>query len=493
MMKVIVDPDGGNSPECVGLGGSWRNRSHRFRDSNRCVMFPSYHLSTTGLRLTLPCESTPMSSINSELSGILSDLSTDWQFTSSVWADYHDDMRDPDTAKIIRLTRDMLNDTSSADDATRQRREKLLREMNAAGIHIPLPILSYQINNVDFHYRLIPPGFFWLGPANARKLILLTKPYWMSLTHITQAQWKAVTGDNPSYFDGVDHGDLYDATASLQRPVEQVNWHQCGAFAVMLSEKTGITHKLPSEAEWEHACRACTTSLYHFGDSEKELARHAWYSTNSKSQTHPVGMLLPNSWGLYDIVGNVWAWTRDSYESDYWERMRREAKDVVVDPGNSSGGSRKTNRGGGRGSLSRKCQSGNHGSIHQSALPISQGVRLVITDPTSTTNDTDKSVRGGCWDFGSYNTTSEIRNFATSDVPVGSESDYSRNRLVIPGTQSIVDPENQNPERSLRVGRGGCWSYREESCRAAFFGNLSPTYSNSVVGFRLTLPGLSPC
>lgn len=328
VVKAIVNPESGEGWQRVNRGGCWNRSTVNCRTASRASYDPTYNLDFLGFRLTLPCESTPMSSINSELSGILSDLSTDWQFTSSVWADYHDDMRDPDTAKIIRLTRDMLNDTSSADDTTRQRREKLLREMNAAGIRIPLPILSYQINDVDFHYRLIPPGFFWLGPANARKLILLTKPYWMSLTHITQSQWKAVTGDNPSYFDGIEHGDLYDETASLQRPVEQVNWHQCVGFATTLSEKTGVTHRLPSEAEWEHACRACTTSLYHFGDSEKELARYAWYSTNSKSQTHPVGMLLPNSWGLYDIVGNVWTWTRDSYESDYWERMWREAKDV---------------------------------------------------------------------------------------------------------------------------------------------------------------------
>jgi formylglycine-generating enzyme required for sulfatase activity len=101
-------------------------------------------------------------------------------------------------------------------------------------------------------------------------------------------------GKNPSYFNGEN------------RPVERVSWDDCQDFCQKLSELTGKRYRLPSEAEWEYACRAGTTTRYFFGDDAALLGDYAWYLGNSDSRTHPVGLKKPNLWGLYDIHGNVW-------------------------------------------------------------------------------------------------------------------------------------------------------------------------------------------
>ncbi len=101
-----------------------------------------------------------------------------------------------------------------------------------------------------------------------------------------------------------------------RRPVINVNWHDAIAYCEWLSQKSGQIYRLPTEAEWEYACRAGTDTKWSFGDDEKELEKYAWYSKNSESKTHPVGEKLPNPWGLYDMHGNVWEWCEDWYDKD---------------------------------------------------------------------------------------------------------------------------------------------------------------------------------
>jgi len=116
-----------------------------------------------------------------------------------------------------------------------------------------------------------------------------------------------------------------------RRPVINVSWYDAVAYCEWLSQKTGESYRLPTEAEWEYACRAGTTTRWCFGDDEKELEKYAWYDKNSYDlgKTHPdygtppVGEKLPNPWGLYDMHGNVWEWCEDWYDKDKDKKVLR--------------------------------------------------------------------------------------------------------------------------------------------------------------------------
>jgi formylglycine-generating enzyme required for sulfatase activity len=166
-------------------------------------------------------------------------------------------------------------------------------------------------------FVLIPAGKFDMGSPSDEEgryeneglvhHVNIEKAFCMGRYEVTQKQWRAIMGDNPSYFKGDD--DL---------PVEQVSWDDVQDFIKKLNEKEGIdTYRLPSEAEWEYACRAGTTTRYSFGDSESNLGDYAWYKGNSGDKTHPVGQKKPNSLGLHDMHGNVWEWVQDCWHFDY--------------------------------------------------------------------------------------------------------------------------------------------------------------------------------
>jgi formylglycine-generating enzyme required for sulfatase activity len=147
---------------------------------------------------------------------------------------------------------------------------------------------------------------------------------------ITQAQWEAVMGENPSKFKG------------RSNPVENVSWDDIQVFIKRLNQKEGTNkYRLPTEAEWEYAARAGTTSAYSFGDDADSLGRYAWYDGNSGDKTHPVGQKQPNPWGLHDMHGNIKEWVQDWYDQDYY------AKSPARDPRGPSGGLFRVLRGGG--------------------------------------------------------------------------------------------------------------------------------------------------
>ncbi len=180
----------------------------------------------------------------------------------------------------------------------------------------------------------IPEGEFMMGSEDGRSnerpvhRVRITQGFWMGRHEVTQAQWQAVMGTNPSSFQGMDH------------PVENVSWNDSQEFMGRLSEIVGYEFRLPTEAEWEYACRAGTETAYYFGDAPDRLDRFAWYRDNSGNSTQPVGEKRANIWGLHDMHGNVWEWCLDWYDEEFY------ARSPVEDPVNTTPGSFRVVRGG---------------------------------------------------------------------------------------------------------------------------------------------------
>ena len=190
----------------------------------------------------------------------------------------------------------------------------------------------------------IPAGSFMMGSNNGdsdehpQHRVSISKPFYLQTTEVTQGQWRSVMGNNPSGFKGDD------------LPVERVSWNAVQEFIVKLNAKEGGNkYRLPTESEWEYAARAGSTTAYCFGDDEGRLGDYAWYDKNSGSKTHPVGQKKPNSWGLYDLHGNVWEWVQDWY-GDY-------SSGSSTDPSGASSGSYRVIRGGSWYLTARGCRS----------------------------------------------------------------------------------------------------------------------------------------
>ena len=178
----------------------------------------------------------------------------------------------------------------------------------------------------------IPPGTFRMGsPTNEvdrydnegpQMDVIISRGFWMGKYEVTQAAYETVMGSNPSYFNGVrdwpEPGTDYGV--DLTRPVETVSWDDAVAYCAALTERertagriAADVYRLPTEAEWEYACRAGTSTRFSYGDDPgyTNLTNYAWYGNNSGDETHGVGQKLPNPWGLYDMHGNVWEWCQD--------------------------------------------------------------------------------------------------------------------------------------------------------------------------------------
>lgn len=200
-------------------------------------------------------------------------------------------------------------------------------------------------NTVGMDFVLVPAGDFIMGSQDGLEneapihAVRISQPFYLGKHEVTQGQWTAVMQTNPSHFR---------SDAAL--PVEQVSWEDVQEFISRLNTLEGKRlYRLPTEAEWEYAARAGSSSAYSFGDNAGMLPTYAWHVSNAVGTTHAVGTREPNAWGLYDMYGNVWEWVHDWYGA--------YPTDVVTDPPGPEGGEHRVVRGGGWGDDAKLCRS----------------------------------------------------------------------------------------------------------------------------------------
>jgi formylglycine-generating enzyme required for sulfatase activity len=268
---------------------------------------------------------------------------------------------------IDRLIRGIEFHFQKSPSANKKPLRDALIQLTMSESSPPTPV-TMLTNSVGITLVRIEPGEFLMGTTKdqvdqlirmfpdvkreyfddeqPQHLVRISRPFFLGIYEVTQGQYRQVVGSNPSHFTGSD--DL---------PVENVSWLDAVGFCNKLSEREkrttfyridgsevaavgGNGYRLPTEAEWEYACRAKSTTVYPFGDDAGKLGEHAWYGGNSEDKTHPVGEKLPNAWGLYDMLGNVWEWCADGYDAKYY------ASSSSSDPPGASGASPRVFRGG---------------------------------------------------------------------------------------------------------------------------------------------------
>lgn len=197
------------------------------------------------------------------------------------------------------------------------------------------------VNSLNMEFVLIPPGEFTMGAEGTIGIpphrVVISRPFYMGKHEVTQGQWVAIMGTNPSNFKKGQKISSLGKEVELDpdRPVDSVSWNEAQTFIQKLNAQEGhTTYRLPTEAEWEYAARAGASSSAGSG----ALEQHAWCAANAKGTTHPVGRLQPNNWGLHDMAGNVWEWV-----GDWWAAYK---SDSLTDPTGPPSGVLKVFRGG---------------------------------------------------------------------------------------------------------------------------------------------------
>jgi formylglycine-generating enzyme required for sulfatase activity len=240
--------------------------------------------------------------------------------------------------------------------------EKKIAEMESGRITSP---------TLGAKFVLIHAGTFMMGSPSSEKgrgndekqhQVSISKPFYMQTTPVTQGQWQRMMGNNPSEF----------GSCGNDCPVENVSWNDVQKFIRILNQMEGADkYRLPTEAEWEYAARAGTTTRFYSGDNDDALSRDGWYLGNSESRPNPVGQKTPNAYGLYDMHGNVYEWVKDSY-GNY-------PSDSVTDPEGPASGSFRINRGGSWRSPAGSCRSAYRDYNGPGFQDYNLGFRLVRT------------------------------------------------------------------------------------------------------------------
>ena len=236
-----------------------------------------------------------------------------------------------------------------SDSGISQKIAQCREEMNKPKTPTPGSLIGGPLPGMKFAH--IPGGSFMMGSNHGERderpvHEVTLKPFFMMTTEVTQAMWVEIMGNNPSHYKGED------------RPVERVSWNDCQEFIRKINQKyPGKNYRLPSESEWEYACRAGTTTKYCNGNNESDLERVGWYGGNSGGKTHPVGQKSPNNWDLYDMHGNVWEYCEDWCED--WNRNNYIGAPTDGNARLSPSATHRVRRGGHYFSISLICTSAN--------------------------------------------------------------------------------------------------------------------------------------
>lgn len=232
---------------------------------------------------------------------------------------------------------------------------------------IPEEITLDLGNNIMMEFVYIDKGSFLMGSdeqigdedESPKHEVCISKPFYMGKYEVTQKQWKQIMGSNNSNFKGDDN------------PVDTVSFLECNEFAKKLSDITKKKVSLPTEAQWEYACRAGSDTKWFFGDDENDIEEYGWIDSNSNMQTHPVGLKKPNKFGLYDMYGNIQEWCSDWYTNPY-------LTDDKINPQGPKNGDSKVIRGGAWGDFPDNARSAYRNANGEDISNDGTGFRVVI-------------------------------------------------------------------------------------------------------------------
>lgn len=273
---------------------------------------------------------------------------------------------------IIQLIRKLLGEKSSTGDTSSQQPQGNYGYSNGYGQQQPIYQQRSQnytetVEGINMQMVYVEGGSFIMGATEEQSgdadsdespsHRVTLDSYYIGAFEVTQAQWRAIMGNNPSYFTGDNN------------PVEKVSWHDAQAFCQELSNLTGRTYMLPTEAQWEYAARGGNKSRKNKYSGSFAIDVVAWYTSNSGSKTHPVGGKRANELGLYDMSGNVWEWCNDWYGS--------YSSSPQTNPTGPSSGQYRVVRGGSWGDDVSYCRVSSRGGSTPSGVGNSGGFRVV--------------------------------------------------------------------------------------------------------------------